>query len=101
VIMGVGVHGGVGGGAAVLVCAGLVRGWLLRGARGLAAVWVGIVTEGKQSVTGGRVIMWKHGKKDACATCGGSGKIPLTGDGQDGSGSKSVPCPSCGGSGKA
>ena len=69
----------------------------MRGARGLAAVRVGTVTEGKQSVTGGRVAGWKHGKKDACVVCGGKGTVEITLDNRK----DTVTCGNCGGSGKA
>lgn len=45
--------------------------------------------------------MGDHNKNDACGTCGGSGKITTTDDGQDGRGTRTMTCSGCGGSGKA
>lgn len=45
--------------------------------------------------------MGKHGKKDACVTCGGTGKVPVTGDGHDGGGTEEMTCPTCKGSGES
>jgi DnaJ-class molecular chaperone len=46
--------------------------------------------------------MGAHDKKDACATCGGKGKVPVEADGQDsGSGTQTMNCPTCKGTGKA
>ncbi len=43
--------------------------------------------------------MGKHEPTNQCATCGGSGKVPITSDGVDERSTRETKCPSCKGTG--
>jgi DnaJ-class molecular chaperone len=44
--------------------------------------------------------MGKHGKKQTCKRCNGSGTIVVDADGKDGRSQETRSCPGCGGTGE-